>query len=111
MSHALNADKANSITNNATAGFEEKDLEKLEDIYDKIREKAGRGGVQIRIDRKLQRDVFNRLEDELDFRVVEFEDFGPEGDYVTFISWRDSDIVKFSDFSYRGGGFPIGGGF
>lgn len=107
MSHALSADKANSITNNATTGFEQKDLDKLEDIYDKIRAKAGRGGTQIRLDEKLQRDVFHRLEQRLDFRVVEFEDFGTEGDHVTFISWRDADLVKFADFSYRGGGFPI----
>lgn len=105
MNHSrLNADRANSIVNKATKGFEQKDLDKLEEIFVKIRGLANIGQTQLRLDEKLERDVFDELDKELDFNVQEYEDFGTEGDYVTFIFWRDADVVEFSDFNFGGQG-------
>ncbi len=126
----LSAENAKDLKNK-TDTFTQQDKISLDFLYQRIRAAASRGDAMITISSKnktddsqshrnttdkilgsgnrIDRDVFEKLE-ELDFRVKEYEQPLSKGHWKTQISWRDSDLAKFSSFAFglrHGGGFPI----
>ena len=126
----LSAENAKDLKNK-TDSFTQQDKVSLDFLYQRIRAAATRGDAMIIINSKnkteddqshrnttdkilgsgnrIDRDVFEKLE-ELDFRVKEYELPLSENQWKTQISWRDSDLAKFSSFAFglrHGGGFPI----
>lgn len=126
----LSAENAKDLKNK-TDTFTQQDKISLDFLYQRIRAAASRGDAMININSKnktednqshrnttdkilgsgkrLDRDVFEKLE-ELDFRVKEYKQPLSKGQWKTQISWRDSDLAKFSSFAFglrHGGGFPI----
>jgi len=126
----LSAENAKDLKNKSDT-FTRQDKISLDFLYQRIRAVANRGDATITINsenktednqshqnttdkilgsgNRLDRDVFEKLED-LDFRVKEYKQPLSNGQWKTRISWRDSDLAKFSSFAFglrHGGGFPI----
>jgi len=126
----LSAENAKDLKNKSDT-FTQQDKISLDFLYQRIRAVANRGDATITINsenktednqshqnttdkilgsgNRLDRDVFEKLED-LDFRVKEYKQPLSSGQWKTRISWRDSDLAKFSSFAFglrHGGGFPI----
>ena len=126
----LSAENAKDLKNK-TDTFTQQDKISLDFLYQRIRAAASHGEAVISINsenktddnqshrnttdkilgsgNRLDRDVFEKLED-LDFRVKEYKQPLSKNQWKTQISWRDSDMAKFSSFAFglrHGGGFPI----